>query len=171
MRLACPTCATAYEIPDHVLGTGRRTLRCARCGTEWTFPALPAAPASNPTKAEAAPPLPRFPEPCEPDTPRAPSSALAEVAPALAISGPSIAGEAPRRRWPPEAPRAQDSASEPRPAAPASIWLSWAGTIVVIVLLVWGGYTFRTEVMHLWPASQRLYALMGIGQASGPAPR
>lgn len=171
MRLACPNCATAYEIPDRVLGTGMRKLRCARCGTEWASPALPAEPATSPTKGEAAPPLPRSREPAEPDAPRATSSALAEGSSAFAVPGPSIAGEVPRRRWPPEAPRAQDFAPEPRAATPASIWLSWAGTIVVIVLLVWGGYTFRTEVMHFWPASERLYALMGLGQASGPAPR
>ncbi|MBN8873544.1 MAG: zinc-ribbon domain-containing protein [Rhodospirillales bacterium] len=34
MRIACPACAAAYEVPDTLLAPGRRT-RCARCGHQW----------------------------------------------------------------------------------------------------------------------------------------
>jgi predicted Zn finger-like uncharacterized protein len=34
MRIVCPACETAYDVPDAVLAPGR-TLRCARCRSEW----------------------------------------------------------------------------------------------------------------------------------------
>jgi len=37
MRLVCPHCAAAYEVPPSKLG-GRRRLRCARCGRDWVAP-------------------------------------------------------------------------------------------------------------------------------------
>jgi predicted Zn finger-like uncharacterized protein len=41
MRIACPSCAVAYEVPDERLKPGR-LVRCARCGHEWV-PARPEA--------------------------------------------------------------------------------------------------------------------------------
>ncbi len=45
MRIDCPGCAAAYDVPASVL-TARRVMRCARCGTEFTpqapFPRAPA---------------------------------------------------------------------------------------------------------------------------------
>ena len=35
MRIACPKCAAEYEVPASRL-TPRKTVRCARCGGEWT---------------------------------------------------------------------------------------------------------------------------------------
>ncbi len=34
MRLVCPHCAAAYEVPPALLGR-RRTVRCVRCGRDW----------------------------------------------------------------------------------------------------------------------------------------
>ncbi len=61
--------------------------------------------------------------------------------------------------------------AEARSTASAAAWLGWAGTIILLVLLVWCGYAFRAEVMHVWPASERLYALLGMVTASAPVPR
>ncbi|NLH81745.1 MAG: DUF3426 domain-containing protein [Phyllobacteriaceae bacterium] len=35
MRTTCPTCETAYTIPDDRIGPKGRKVRCARCGEEW----------------------------------------------------------------------------------------------------------------------------------------
>jgi predicted Zn finger-like uncharacterized protein len=35
MRIACPKCAAEYEVPASRLAP-RKTVRCARCGGEWT---------------------------------------------------------------------------------------------------------------------------------------
>jgi predicted Zn finger-like uncharacterized protein len=37
MRLVCPHCAAAYEVPPSLLGRSR-TVRCARCGRDWVEP-------------------------------------------------------------------------------------------------------------------------------------
>jgi predicted Zn finger-like uncharacterized protein len=34
MRIICPACETAYDVPDSALAPGR-VLRCARCRAEW----------------------------------------------------------------------------------------------------------------------------------------
>jgi predicted Zn finger-like uncharacterized protein len=34
MKIVCPSCEAAYEVPEVVM-TSRRKMRCARCGTEW----------------------------------------------------------------------------------------------------------------------------------------
>lgn len=35
MRIVCPSCSTAYTVPDQKIGTTGRKVRCARCGTRW----------------------------------------------------------------------------------------------------------------------------------------
>lgn len=178
MRVACPACSTAYDIPDRVLGTGARKLRCARCGTEWTSPASPAetaptGPSPIAPRAEAAAPLPQYQEPTETEPPPLPTPS-ADIPTPPAVSEPSIVRDRSRRTWRPQVPEAPppaDPGAERRPGTPASVWLAWAGTIVVIAILVWGGYTFRAEVMHAWPASERLYAFLGLGAAPTPAPQ
>ena len=34
MRIVCPGCEAAYEVPEAMLSPGR-TVRCARCGRGW----------------------------------------------------------------------------------------------------------------------------------------
>ena len=55
MRVICPSCSAAYEVPDALLSAGR-TVRCARCGEEW----VAGAPAEEP---EPPPPERAVPEP------------------------------------------------------------------------------------------------------------
>lgn len=71
MRLACPSCHAAYEVPDDRLGVGARRLRCARCAHEWTF----APPTAPPPEIVPLPPLPAAPPSlvAEPLTPREPA--------------------------------------------------------------------------------------------------
>ena len=55
MRLICPSCTAAYDVPDDRLGTGPRRLRCTRCTHQWTLQPAPAPlpPAPAPLIAEA----------------------------------------------------------------------------------------------------------------------
>lgn len=58
MRITCPSCEAAYEVPLDRLAPGRG-VRCVKCGTVWQpVPELPeepvaAAPAPEPPVAEA----------------------------------------------------------------------------------------------------------------------
>lgn len=71
MRIECPACATAYEVPPDRLAPGQ-VVRCARCGSDWTplqpeTPqplALPSEPGPIPQPAPIAEPEPEpSPEP------------------------------------------------------------------------------------------------------------
>lgn len=44
MLIACPNCATSYDIEPASLGAAGRTVRCARCKTTWFASGLEAAP-------------------------------------------------------------------------------------------------------------------------------
>lgn len=56
------------------------------------------------------------------------------------------------------------------PPASATIWLGWVASILVLALLIWGGYTYRNDVMRVWPPSQRLYAALGLGPPPAQPP-
>lgn len=85
MKLACPSCAAEYEVPDGALGADGRKVRCRACGASW-FQPPPAAAA-----AREAPPLP--------SPPRGPP-AIAEAMPAPSVAEPDVMPPAPRRgRW------------------------------------------------------------------------
>jgi predicted Zn finger-like uncharacterized protein len=57
MRILCPQCQAAYEVPERLIAGGR-LLRCVKCRHEWR-------------EAEAPPPPPPEPEPGpEPEPPR-----------------------------------------------------------------------------------------------------
>ncbi|MFZ6761838.1 zinc-ribbon domain-containing protein [Pseudoroseomonas sp. WGS1072] len=71
MRIECPHCAAAYDVPDSALSPGRE-VRCARCAHDWA-----------PVPAPPPPPAPR-------------RSATAPVQPVAALS----VGQAPSRPEP-----------------------------------------------------------------------
>ncbi|MBV8613692.1 MAG: zinc-ribbon domain-containing protein [Acetobacteraceae bacterium] len=79
MRLVCPDCAAAYEVPPSKLG-GRRRLRCARCGREWVAPGEPAGATEAPGAS-----FEDAPEAAEPRA--APPGTRAAVAPRPAPRG------------------------------------------------------------------------------------
>ncbi|HYF07980.1 MAG TPA: zinc-ribbon domain-containing protein [Acetobacteraceae bacterium] len=51
MRIECPSCAAAYDIPDRLLQAGPRALRCAACGTTWMASLPGEVPSSDAPKA------------------------------------------------------------------------------------------------------------------------
>lgn len=53
MRLVCPHCAAAYDVPPALLA-GRRAIRCARCGEEWAERGHAEVPPPIPAASESA---------------------------------------------------------------------------------------------------------------------
>lgn len=51
MRIVCPSCGTAYTVPDHTIGPKGRKVRCARCAERWHVEAVKAS-APEPDVAE-----------------------------------------------------------------------------------------------------------------------
>lgn len=148
VRIVCPSCAAAYDLPEGALTPGR-SVRCARCGTEW-------APAAAAEVKPAAPP---------------PPSPVAASAPP-----PEVAERPPEMRPDPVvAPRAMPMA-EPafevgrRPSAwrgsvlPA---LAWIASLALVAAMIASAVAWRGPIMAAWPPSERLYAALGL--AHGPA--
>ncbi|KAA5613263.1 hypothetical protein F1189_06120 [Rhodovastum atsumiense] len=136
MHLACPSCHATYDVPDTLLGTPPRPVRCARCATVFT-PPEPAPPPSSPAAAPPAPP----PSPVSRPEPRL----TAKVRPVpLSVLPEEL-----------EMPPAPPSAGAPLAAA-AAAW------VLSLALLGGAGYAawhWREEIMAAWPPSQRAYAL------------
>ncbi|MGG5818891.1 zinc-ribbon domain-containing protein [Falsiroseomonas sp. HW251] len=152
MRIACPNCAAAYEVPDQALATGPRLLKCARCGHRFEA-ALPGAPPSS--AAPEPPPPPPEPEPLPPPAaPAPPSEPTAEPPPA----------EEPDRPPPTRGPT-QHSPIAPLPEAPKRdprLLAAWVLSVALLVAAAWAAVHFRTEVVRAWPPATRLFAALGL---------
>jgi predicted Zn finger-like uncharacterized protein len=35
MKITCPDCSTSYQVKDSLIGSGGRSVKCARCGARW----------------------------------------------------------------------------------------------------------------------------------------
>jgi predicted Zn finger-like uncharacterized protein len=153
MRVQCPDCTIAYDVPEHLLA-GRKVLRCARCGAEW----VPgAAQASEPVQTTSAPPV----QAAVPDTPaHAPVPPPVDTAPLA----PSPREEEPER--PPFS--AMQRLARPVEPPPRTPWvgMAWVGSLIVLAALAWGALTWRADIMHAWPPSTRAYAAIGLAPTS-----
>lgn len=141
MRIACPACGATYEVPDRLIGAGRR-LRCAKCGHEWLV-----RPPERQESARPAPPAPPVP----PAPPPGPARDLPPPAPV------------PRR--PPqmiEPPLPQFGDAVPRQPRRIGLWLAWILSILVLLLLAAAVLRFRAEIVGAWPPAERLYAALGL---------
>ena len=162
MRIDCPFCGAAYQVPDAVLGA-RRVVRCARCAKDWTPENLP--PSLGPSFSIEAEPPPVFAGAKETsvDGDPQPGSVVAPVQPpgeprdppGQPEPQPSFAPPAFLTRPLPQAP--------PPPAARASVIYAWAASVALIAAIGASAITWRGPVMHAWPASARLYDAIGLG--------
>ncbi|HUC19377.1 MAG TPA: zinc-ribbon domain-containing protein [Acetobacteraceae bacterium] len=158
MRITCPACAAVYEIPEPLLGSRDRILRCGHCAAEWVV----AAPKSESVaEAEGA---------------RASSSAAlmrtAREDPEIVVPAPTVTGPASPSTLQPKDLRERPFVLGAEPARPSmprregsgggGAWLAWLASLIVLGLLVWGAYAYRGVIMQAWPPSQRVYALVGL---------
>ena len=142
MRIVCPYCSTAYDVPDGLLN-GRKAVRCARCAQEWQPAASAFAP---PTQKHGLAP---------PEIAAPPRPVIVENRPAerWTMAGGALAID---RLMAPPAP----------PPTSLALRLAWLGSIILVLLLLCAGYVWRADVMAAWPPSARLYAALGL---AGPA--
>ncbi len=133
MRTVCPSCQAAYDVPEAVLASGR-TLRCVRCGGDFT-PESPAAPATSVVSPGLVDPAPAF-------------------APAAAPPAPSPA----ERLVLPDALPEPDAWSGKRPAVVAG----WVASLIVLAAMGWGFVAWRGSIERVWPASGRVYSVLGL---------
>jgi predicted Zn finger-like uncharacterized protein len=154
MRIVCPSCAAAYEVPAPILAK-RRRMRCARCHDDWAIdPALiAAAVASLPAPVVVEPAAPK-PVPLEsPDLPTGLPPDL-PAAPAFA----SIAEPEPDA----DAPELEDAAPQSRlPENAIPVLAAWLVSLAILASLAWGLIEQRVAIMQAWPPSARLYSALG----------
>lgn len=152
MRVTCPNCSAAYEVPEATIGAGRK-LRCARCRHDWRVepPTPPAAPAPT----AAAPPMPPAPQP-----PAGPAQAPAEAPAASPDRPPGRPPRPPRHPQPidPPLPRLGDAPPQGRTA----LILAWAASGLFMLGFVAALLLFRAELAEAWPPMARLYRALGL---------
>ena len=137
MRIACPNCDTSYDVPDQVLSPGR-SLRCARCRQEWApLPGFTPERASAVTISEAAGMASALAD----DAIAPPAAAPADRRPLLAAGTPPLAAVR----------------SGPRIA----VVLSWIASFVLLGTIGWSAIAWRPSIVHAWPPSARIYAVLG----------
>ncbi len=141
MRIVCPSCQAAYEVPES-LAAGGKAVRCARCGTEWT-------------PHPAAPPPPRAVVE-EPPAPPPPEETPLHIEPRLAGYRPRSVDTVDDDRPPP-----RDDEIELAPRGRGA-WIGWLISLLVLAALLWAAFAFRGQVIGAWPPSARLYAVLGL---------
>jgi predicted Zn finger-like uncharacterized protein len=144
MRIACPACSAAYEVPDALVGKGRR-LRCTRCSHAWMAapsgeaPVLgtsPDTPLGTPLAPPPSAPQPQFEPPPPVPMPRRAPQLIDPPLPQL--------GDAPARR-------------EANPL----LWAAWIGSVLMLVLAAALLWAYRAEVVAAWPPAARLFMALG----------
>ena len=143
MRATCPSCEAVYEIPDRLIGTGRR-LRCTNCGHDWTL---------RPAAAEAS----RTP-PVAPELPAAPPPTTASAhAPRTEL--PATPPTHPMLRRPPQVidpplPPVDDNTGRRR--GQTALRAAWIGSVLLVALALGALWSFRNEIATAWPPAARL---------------
>ncbi len=165
MRILCPSCQAAYEVPDKLLSSGPRKVRCAKCGGDWM---AEAEPEPAPVGGEAEPEMPRAapraperlppeglpPEDDEPDLPPPPP-----VVPQMQPVGGGPEAVVPR----PEEKLVPEPSERPSRKLAVVAGLAWLASVAVLAGAGWAAVAFRAEVMAAWAPSRRLFALLGLG--------
>jgi predicted Zn finger-like uncharacterized protein len=147
MRIECPGCEAAYEVPERQIRPGR-SVQCARCALQWQ-------PAGDPP-GEAGPPAARTN-----GVQLRQSAAPAPVPDAAAMPAPGPASPGP---WP------RPGHAEPGPGDTG--WrMGWAASLLVLAGLLVSAAHWRTPIMQHWPPSIRLYTMLGYAVLVAQAPR
>ena len=145
MRIVCPSCSAAYDVPDcSVDRWAHRAMRALRCGMDAGAAGCRAARGGS----AAATVHGRAPAPAGP-SPR--SAARANTAPV------------------------RDGSSRPRIPVrlqPRStlLRLAWAASLVLLVLAFGAAFAWRYGIVSAWPPSAHAYAALGM-HPQAPVPR
>ena len=140
MIVTCPACAVRYIVDPASLGAKGRTVRCARCAETW-FQAPP--PGAEPVPV-IGPVM--TPPPAADGSPAIPTEPMPSfIGSRTLLDTPNL----PALRKP--------------PPLVTPVQLGWAALAGFVVLFLAGFLLFRTEIATVWPATQRLYSLIGAG--------
>ncbi len=144
MRIVCPNCAAAYEVPDDML-VASPSVRCARCGREWSPVPATQDEANRIEPTNAMPGQPSLVEPAldRYKAPEQPPTPIGDT-----VTAPSPPARSRWTRW----------RRDPILLARAG----WAASLVLLLGLAWAAYAWRGSIIHAWPPSERLYIAFGM---------
>ena len=145
MIVACPNCATRYEVPETAFRGAARRLRCRACMFEWW--AVP----DDAEAGEAAAGGGREPDP--------ELARHLEDAARLERNLAAMAERPPVRDIETAAREPEADAAPGRRSSPAAGLVALAATIA---LVIGGGFEYRDHVVRIVPAAAALYELAGI---------
>jgi predicted Zn finger-like uncharacterized protein len=151
MRIVCPSCSAAYDVPDSLVTAGR-LVRCAHCDGEWM-----------PVQAGAPEPEPVPPSTVDP--PQIVAEPVATRAPPTVPTGspPVVVEAAPR----PSSAMDRLALQSAPPSSRLPLRLAWLASLALLAVLGWAAYARRAEIVDLWPPSARIYAVFGISPTPG----
>ena len=153
MRIVCPSCSAAFEVPKTRLAPGQ-AVRCARCGTDWTPLAAP-----EPAKvAQSGVAQSTVAQSEVAQSEQSPERPLPSRNPEPVILTKSAVLAAPRRTLLAPLLNRLNLTLMAEPALVAG----WTVSIAVLLALVWAAVIWRSDVMHAWPPSERLYTTLGL---------
>ena len=161
MRLICPNCAAAYEVPGTMLGAAPRRVRCARCGHEWMFAptgaeSQPATEAEHPAPAELRTDVDMIERAV---TRAAPPDHGSLAMPLPPVTAPRIDAneKLSARGREPAARRARRVA-----ASPLIVGIAWLLTFAVLGAAIEAAVVLHADVVKVWPAAERAYRVFGL---------
>lgn len=179
MIVTCPSCATRYDLPDQVLGSDGRLVKCASCGVSWQ--AAGASPGKAPDLGAARPAQMREPDEIE-GQPKPEPEAIPEPETRKIPKPAPKAVKAPEEDIPPPPPPPQlksidvkqEAARLARASKTASLafertkqeraqtlrgWAILAGCLSVLAA---PAVAFPKQVTSLFPGAAQIYAKAGV---------
>lgn len=177
MIITCPSCSARYVVDPVKIGPAGRTVKCAKCAHAWAQPApTPEDLAGTPAPAAATE---SAPAPTVDDTVEAIRNRIDAAArgPDDSGSGGGFDGDSDtdfrasfedafHRDPEPSARPLGGGSTANLPALPdtPSRWparLAWIGLVVVIAGVLGSAIVFQDSITKSWPASKRIYGLVG----------
>lgn len=157
MRIVCPLCSSAYEVPDAMLAGGRR-LACVRCLNEWV-PELPEKERQPADELTMPGLLPESEVPAlAPLPPPRDVSAKPEIDAPAGDETPPLLRSEPRF----SAILADLRRERARPDRRLETILVLGASVLIMLGAFVGIYVYRQALMDIWPPSQRLFSALHL---------
>lgn len=145
MRIVCPSCEAEYEVPESIVASGPRKVRCHKCAREWQVmppPGMVLTP--PPPPPPAAMPGPEALQPARPAGPASGPAPLAEFAPPL-----------------PD-PRAAKPMKVKGGAPSLGLVIGWLFTFAVIGGGIGAAWLMKAQIIAFEPRLAKVYKLLDL---------